>query len=113
MQKAQKTQAEMIAIVDNRDRYGVINGVKFRSAITANGGKKRLAEQLGITTAAIRNWSKTDRATIGVKTFDKVCKSLGITPADVGFEPDTKEIERKLEVLKQIKKMAAGLALVA
>lgn len=110
--QAAKKLATKITIVDNRDHYGAIDGVKFRAAITANGGQKYLAEKLGITPAAIRNWSKADRATIGVKVFDDVCNYLGIKPSDVGFIPDTTEIERKLKILDQIKKMAT-LTLVA
>ena len=97
-----KAKARWIAIVDNRDRYGVIDGIKFRSEI---GSIRALAESLGVSAAAIRNWSHSDRATIGVQQFYKVCDALNITPADVGFRPNMEEIDRKIEILAMVKAM--------
>ena len=97
-----KAKARWIAIVDNRDRYGVIDGIKFRSEIAS---VRALAESLGISAAAIRNWSHPDRATIGVAMFHKVCEALDITPADVGFRPNMAEIDRKIEILAMVKAM--------
>jgi DNA-binding Xre family transcriptional regulator len=95
-----KARAQWIKIVDNHDIYGRISGVAFRAALSCV-NLRWLGEEVGVARTAFNNYSKPDRATIGLLRFRKICEALQIAPSDLGFEPDTKMIEEKVRALQE------------
>lgn len=93
-------KAAWIAIVDNRESYGRISGVKFRAALSGV-NKAWLGEEVGVARTAFNNYSLPDRATIGLLRFRQICEALEMAPADFGFEPDIPSIEQKIQALQE------------